>query len=191
MNDVPPDKYLTIIREMIRHENDVTNHRIMWLLIGQGFIANAYASARPGSASADFLLPLVGILVTLSAFRALYHSYQARGYLLFLAMKAQEGSLKEEQLPFVGWPRNRIPDWWKRVWISPCLAQKRDLLDPWIFLPYVFMVMWLTNLPQYRGLLGRGAFLIGGLLVSAIKKAPLPSRPRYCGRFVSHMTMNT
>lgn len=37
--DVRPEQYPTVIREMIRHENDLTNHRIMWLLVGQGFIA--------------------------------------------------------------------------------------------------------------------------------------------------------
>jgi hypothetical protein len=40
MYDVRQDQYPTVIREMIRHENDVTNHRIMWLLVGQEFIAN-------------------------------------------------------------------------------------------------------------------------------------------------------
>ena len=46
MRDVEPQLYTMVIREIIRHENDVTNHRIMWLLIGQGLIANAYVSAR-------------------------------------------------------------------------------------------------------------------------------------------------
>ena len=49
MYDVRQDQYPTVIREMIRHENDLTNHRIMWLLVGQGFIANAYVSARNAS----------------------------------------------------------------------------------------------------------------------------------------------
>jgi len=45
MHDVDPRLYTTVIREMIRHENDVTNHRIMWLLIVQGLIANAAVTA--------------------------------------------------------------------------------------------------------------------------------------------------
>ena len=40
MHDVEPRLYTTVIREMLRHENDVTNHRIMWLLPGQGLIDN-------------------------------------------------------------------------------------------------------------------------------------------------------
>jgi hypothetical protein len=41
MYDIKQEQYTTVIREMIRHENDVTNQGIMWLLIGQGFIASA------------------------------------------------------------------------------------------------------------------------------------------------------
>jgi hypothetical protein len=100
--DVRPDQYTTVIREMIRHENDVTNHRIMWLLIGQGFIINAHVSEKGPGASTDFMLPLVGILITLSAFVMLYKSYQARGYLQFLGKQAKLGTLQEEHLPLVG-----------------------------------------------------------------------------------------
>lgn len=63
MYDVELRQYATVIREMIRHENDVTNHRIMWLLIAQGLIANAYVSA-PRSVNLIAMLSLVGILVT-------------------------------------------------------------------------------------------------------------------------------
>jgi len=50
----------------------------MWLLIGQGFIANAFVTAEGADQSADLMLTFVGILVTLSAFVMLYKSYQAR-----------------------------------------------------------------------------------------------------------------
>jgi hypothetical protein len=40
--DVPPEQYATVIRELIRHQNDVTNHRIMWFLVVQGLLINAY-----------------------------------------------------------------------------------------------------------------------------------------------------
>jgi hypothetical protein len=36
---------MTVIREMTVHENDVTNHRVMWLLICQSFLANAFVFA--------------------------------------------------------------------------------------------------------------------------------------------------
>jgi hypothetical protein len=53
---------------MIRHENDVTNHRIMWWLIVQGLIANAAVSAGRQTGEIVTAMPAIGILVALSAF---------------------------------------------------------------------------------------------------------------------------
>jgi hypothetical protein len=61
--DVRQDQYPTVIREMIRHGNDVTNHRITWLLVGQGFLANAYVMVKNEGASTNSMLSVVGILV--------------------------------------------------------------------------------------------------------------------------------
>ena len=79
MYDVRPEQYPTVIREMIRHENDVTNHRIMCLLIVQGLIANACVTAGRESGRIASVFAAMGILVTLSAFILLYKSHQARG----------------------------------------------------------------------------------------------------------------
>ncbi len=143
MYDVRQEQYTTVIREMIRHENDVTNHRIMWLLIGQGFFANAFVVSGLQSGPPAFMLPLAGILITLSAFLMLYKSYQARGYLEFLGKQAKQGTLQEEHLPLVGWPRERIKGWWRNVWVCPWFKQPGDMLEPWLFLPSLFMFMWL------------------------------------------------
>ena len=143
MHDVEPHLYTTVIREMIRHENDVTNHRIMWLLIGQGLIANAFVSAGKEAGSIVFTLAPVGILVTLSAFVILYKSYQARGYLQFLGNEAKQGALREERLPLVGWPAKRVRGWRKKVWICPWLGKMSDLLEPYWFLPGLLMLAWL------------------------------------------------
>ena len=108
MHDVPPQKYASLLRAMLRHENELTNHRLMWLLVGQGFIANAYVSADSANRPLRLAIPLVGILLTLSAFLLLYKSYQARGYIEFLGRRAKEGTLEEEYLPLKGWPKRRI-----------------------------------------------------------------------------------
>jgi hypothetical protein len=143
MHDLEPHLYPTVIREMIRHENDVTNHRIMWLLIGQGLIANAYVGA--GSEKAKLLTGMasVGILVALSAFVILYKSYQARGYLQFLGMEAKRGALPEERLPLLGWPEKRIKGWRRKVWGSRWVGQPSDLLEPYLFLPSLLLFAWL------------------------------------------------
>ena len=151
MADVPREQYTVVIRDMIKHENDLTNHRIMWLLIGQGFFANAYASSKGGNEAPGFLFPLVGILVTLSAFLMLYRSYRARTYLQFLGLQAKLGMLKEDYLPLVGWPDKRIKRWWKGVCVCPWFRKASDLLEPWLFLPSIFLYMWVYTLLQHWG----------------------------------------
>jgi len=98
MYDVPKEQYVTVIREMIRHENDLTNHRTMWLLIVQGLLANAYVAARGGGGTPVILmLSLVEILVTLSAFVMLYKSYQAGA----VDLAAQSDSLGDWRLSWL------------------------------------------------------------------------------------------
>jgi len=168
MNDVRQDQYPTVIREMIRHENDVTNHRIMWLLVGQGFVINAYISAKNDVAPTHAVLSLVGILVSLSAFVMLYQSYEAQGYLQFLGLQAKEGTLREEYLPLTGWPKNRIEDWWKSVWVFKWFRQSRDLVEPWLLLPFLFSSLWMAALLHSESSLHIGATLTLGVILSAV-----------------------
>jgi hypothetical protein len=51
MYDVKQEQYTAVIREMIRHENNVTNHLIMWLLAGllaAGVASTALAAETSG-----------------------------------------------------------------------------------------------------------------------------------------------
>jgi hypothetical protein len=143
MHDVDPQLYPSVIREMVRHENDVTNHRIMWLLIVQGLIANAAVTAGRESVETASALAAVGILVTLSAFVVLYKSYQARGYLHFLGNEAKRGTLREQDLPLFGWPSKRIKGWQKKVWPCPWIGKASELLEPFFFLPALLVLAWL------------------------------------------------
>lgn len=141
MYDVRPEQYATVIRELIRHENDVTNHRTMWLLIVQGLFVNAYVMVRP-DAQAAVGLEVAGILVTLSAFVMLYKSYQARGYLNFLGAEAKRGTLQEEWLGLDGWPKKRIRGWRQAAWVCPWLERVGDLLEPYFLLPTFIVSAW-------------------------------------------------
>jgi hypothetical protein len=143
LHEVDPKYYTTIIREMLRHENDLTNHRIMWLLIVQGLIANAAVTAGRESGETTSALAIVGILVTLSAFVILYKSYQARGYLQFLGNEAKQGTLREADLPLVGWPSRRIKGWRKKIWPCPWVGKVSELLEPFFFLPTFLVLVWL------------------------------------------------
>jgi hypothetical protein len=160
MHDVAPQLYTTVIREMIRHENDVTNHRIMWLLIVQGLIANAAVTAGKESAAVVTMLASVGILVTLSAFVILYKSYQARGYLQFLGHEAKQGTLRAEDLPLFGWPGKRIKGWRKKVWPCPWIGKASELLEPFFFLPCLLILGWLFVLLRQWPALGAGVIAV-------------------------------
>jgi hypothetical protein len=168
MYDVQPEQYPTVIREMIQHEDDVTNHRIMWLLVGQGFLANAYVSAKIQEISGHFDLSLAGLLVSLSAFVMLYRSYQARGYLLFLGQQAKQGTLREEHLPLTGWPRNKIKGWWRNSWVCPWFGQTRDLFEPWLLLPFIFTSVWMIVLFHTKSSLNAAVAWTLGVLLSAV-----------------------
>lgn len=168
MYDVEPHLYTTVIREMIRHENDVTNHRIMWLLIVQGLIANAYVNAGKAAGEIVYALAPVGILVTLSAFVILYKSYQARGYLLFLGEQAKKGTLQEQNLPLAGWPPRRIRGWRQKVWICPWLGKVSDLLEPYWFLPTLLILAWLFVLMRHWLTFGALTILVFSCLVVAL-----------------------
>lgn len=141
MHDVRPEQYANVIRDLIRHENDVTNHRLMWLLIVQGLFANAFVGLQQVPHAAVGM-GAAGILVTLSAFVMLYKSYQARGYLQFLGAAAKQGRLQEEHLPLAGWPPKRIKHWRKQVWVCPWLEQAGHVLEPYLSLPGLIVFLW-------------------------------------------------
>jgi hypothetical protein len=168
MHDVEPRLFATVIREMIRHENDVTNHRIMWLLIVQGLIANAYVGAGRDNVNAVMMMASVGILVTLSAFVMLYKSYQARGYLQFLGSEAKRGTLLEESLPLAGWPPNRVMGWRRNIWICPWLGRVGDLLEPYFFLPSLLLLCWLIVLMRHWLTLDVGMLMVLCILLAAV-----------------------
>jgi hypothetical protein len=168
MHYVGPRLYTTVIREMIRHENDVTNHRIMWLRIGEGLIANAYVSSSSQREDSGSTLSLVGILVTFSTFVILYKSYQARGYLQFLGDQAKRGTLREEDLPLFGWPRKRTKGWRRNLWICPWLRKTGDLLEPYMFLPSLLILAWLFVLMQHDFSLDKGTALIVSISLEMI-----------------------
>jgi len=168
MNDTEPRFYATVIREMIRHENDVINHRIMWLLIGQGLFANAFVNADSEQANVVLVLAPIGVLMSLSAFMILYRGYHARGYLQLLGDEAKRGALKEENLPLFGWPPHRIKGWRHKAWICPWIARLSDVLEPYFFLPGMLILAWLFALMQRWTPFGEGIVLLLAAVLAAV-----------------------
>lgn len=51
--------------------------------------------------------------------------------------------------------------------MCPWLARARDLLEPWLFLPFLFMTMWLSVLlHQWAPLDNRGTWVLAAILVA-------------------------
>ena len=164
--DVGPEQYATVIRELIRHENDVTNHRIMWLLLVQGLLINAYVGVRQ-DLEATLGLAWAGIVVTLSAFVMLYKSYQARGYLHFLGTEAKRGRLQEEYLGLDGWPNKRVKGWRKDWWACSWLGRAGDVLEPYLSLPIIILSTW-TFLLLQRWIPLHGGIVLGMAVILAM-----------------------
>jgi hypothetical protein len=144
----------------------------MWLLIGQGFIANTFVTAESADQSSELMLPFVGNLLTLSTFEMLYKSYLARGHLVFLGQQTKLGVLQEQHSPLKCWPKRRNKGWWREVWSCPWFGAVGNLLEPWLFLPVLFMFMWLTALLQRWSTLYQALnFILSVLLTAAIISA--------------------
>jgi hypothetical protein len=167
MYDVRPDQYASVIRELIKHEDDVTNHRLMWMLVIQGLLANAYVSARVADLRAANAIAIAGILVTLSAFVMLYKSYQARGYLHFLGSEAKLGRLRDKYLDMDGWPLHRIRSWRNTAWLCPWLERAGDMIEPMLFLPGMIVTTWLFLL-LHQKINQPDALVLGMAVVASI-----------------------
>lgn len=140
--EVRPEQYTTVIRQLLSHEDDLTNQRLMWLLVVQGLLFNAFVPVR-NVLDAATAICIAGTLVTFSVFESVYKAYQARGYLKFLGEQAKRGLLPEKHLRFDGWPVDRLHGWRSEVWICPWLERFGDLLDPYMTLPALLVTAWL------------------------------------------------
>jgi hypothetical protein len=109
------------------------------------------------------------ILVTLSAFVTLDKSYQARGYLNFLGEEAKRGALQGEHLRLDGWPSKRTKHWRRGVWGCRWLGRAGDVLEPYLFLPFLMVFAWTYFLLQRRVPLPVSAvFAVSGLAAGLI-----------------------
>lgn len=121
-------KDATIIREMIRHEDDVIDQRFTWLCQIQGFLFTALALAwkEPTAHYLVLLLCLVGIAVAITTWFALRSAWQGVEKLL------KWWDEKVKSTGYVG-PvvfARRVDDRWT------------SHLRPWNILPLIFSLAW-------------------------------------------------
>jgi fatty acid desaturase len=126
--------YASVIREMIRHENEVTNHRFTWFLVIQGVLLTAAASFWDKHWAPFFAVAILGIVTTISTFYSLRLSGQARSHLrdkYNAKLDLYPEEKKEEFPPIAG----DIPG--SKGW---------PWANPWILIPWVVVGTWILLL---------------------------------------------
>lgn len=117
------------VRDMIKHENELINHRITWLstLHGLLFAALSFAWDNNNAQALVFVFSVLGILISISAFSVLH---AASGAISNLADWWEAHKPAGYDGPgVIGWRT-------KRPW--------QKALYPWNMLPILFTFVWLA-----------------------------------------------
>ena len=123
------EEYATTLRALIRHENEVTNHRTTWLMVTQALLVTAASSLVKEHTGPAIAVALLGILITLSVGHSLKNSFESRQYFkrLWRERIAARGDALADALPLDGgYPGNNAITW----------------LLPFTFIPRVFVGAW-------------------------------------------------
>lgn len=123
-------EYLKVMREMIRHENELVNNRLHWMFTLQGFLFGATSFIWKNSQSGVILLGLIGIL-----------SCASIGYTLARGLNAIHVLLVKTRDFCKG-----LPDDWQ---IPPVIGSRRKAIEwllPSRMLPWVMGLAWIALL---------------------------------------------
>lgn len=135
--------YASIIRDMIRHENEITNNRLTWMLVLQGILFATSASFWRIHWLPLLIITILGVVTSISFFYVFSLSRKARIYLRSLWKQEIE---KQKELV------ERIPP----VAGDAPIQYRFSTLHPWLFLPWVFASCWVA-LFLSRILIGAGS----------------------------------
>lgn len=137
------EEYAATLRALIRHENDVTNHRTTWLMVTQGLLFTAVSAVIKDVPWAAAVVALVGILVTVSIGHSLKNSYDSRRYFKDLWRKRVEdrGYKMEEVLPLDGgYPGNNAI-----TWLLPGNFIPKVVIGAWLLLFAYLVCQWVRQ----------------------------------------------
>lgn len=132
-------RYLDVIREMIRHENDLANQRLGWLLTVQGLLFTATSLLWTGSPLPVAVFCGVGGLSCLSVGYTLTRGSNAVKDLLATARTYKEALPHGMVFPPIIGSRHKAIEW----------------LVPARLLPWVFGLAWIAILVLRLGKFGR------------------------------------
>jgi hypothetical protein len=115
-----------VLRQMIRHEDQLRNDRLGWLLTLNGFLFAALGFAWDGNDSAGlvFVLALLGVTIGASALAAMKVSHIA-----IAGLRRPEHESSEQLAPIAGATHRDLPCWVR-------------ILVPWRVLPWALMLIW-------------------------------------------------
>ncbi|MGA2156007.1 MAG: hypothetical protein ABSH37_16465 [Bryobacteraceae bacterium] len=120
--------YAEQIRTMLRHENELINHRISWMATCNGLFLTAvgFAWGKQGGKVLAYVLAALGIAASASAWSSLYMATSALRRLRCLW--EEKGIHAADVPPVIGYIAPRWLRW----------------LLPWHSLPVVFAAAWLV-----------------------------------------------
>jgi len=123
------NEYTETVRQMIIHESNVTNHRIMWLVTLNGFLFAALGFAWKDGQQLVQVLALLGIATSISTMIPLYCADVA---IRNLTNQWDTNKPNNYEGPdIIGY---RPVSFWIRIWM------------PWIFLPGLLTLGWVLVL---------------------------------------------
>jgi hypothetical protein len=136
MEEQKLEKYEEVVRAMLRHENDLVNHRIIWLTTVQGLLLTVliFASGQPQYRPFVPIVPFLGAATSLMCWLLLDGSAKAMRRLRREAnahIKAFSAINMEYVTPGV-------------VGNEPPFGGRFERLLGWSLLPTTFMVAWLA-----------------------------------------------
>lgn len=121
------------VSQIILHENDLTNHRLTWLLVTQGILFSASAQFIDKHPMLFAAICIVGLLTTWSFGYALKNSFDSRQYLRReWKAKLEKHDLRPSQLPPLdgAYPNSGVATW----------------KQPWLLVPKVILAAWFVML---------------------------------------------
>ncbi|MDP2393278.1 MAG: hypothetical protein Q8M21_08485 [Methylococcaceae bacterium] len=124
------DKWASVYRSMMVHENELQNHRMTWLLAIQGFLMTglAFAWDKQDARMLIFVFCGLGILISLTFWEGLRISKKAQ-YDLRNKWDGERDKMPSYSGPdIVGY---RSPQ-----------GSLLKYLRPWRFLPFIFIIAW-------------------------------------------------
>ena len=126
------EEYADRLRALIRHENDVSNHRTTWLMVTQGLLFTAVSAVIKEMQWAAAGLAIIGILVAVSIGHSLRNSFSSRKYFKDLWRKRIEDRRYEigDVLPLDGgYPGNKAI-----IWLLPGNFIPKLVIAAWLLL---------------------------------------------------------